>query len=239
MLGMPPAARMAGPVSAPTRGGNSMTRRSSRALAALSATLLMTLAVADVSANRLSVTNARFRIVWRSIEFRNAGFPGEARCPVTLEGSFHSSTMSKVADALIGHISRASVASASCTGGSATILQESLPWHVAYKGFRGTLPEITSVRLGLIGVWIVIRINSTLSLCLVRSTSASPVLGEAGVEIGGNFGVFRTQELTQIPEIAPNGAGECPTANARFESPANDGAITLLGTTTKIRLRLI
>jgi hypothetical protein len=64
------------------------------------------------------------RAIWDPMEF--IGPLGEsARCPLTLEGSFHARTIAKVAYALNGYITRAAVGvPASCTGSEATILQE-------------------------------------------------------------------------------------------------------------------
>jgi len=127
-----------------------MHTRSKLALAGLAATLLMAFAVNSASANHLSVSSQNFRLVWTALTFFGEGTGSTENtiiCPVTLEGSFHSSTLAKVIGALIGHVTRATVVGTSCTGGRATILQETLPWHVTYEGFSGTLPRITAVRL--------------------------------------------------------------------------------------------
>jgi len=114
-------------------------------VAVLGAALAMGLAVGSVSANRLSVSNRNFRITWTELMFTSGAT--SISCPLTLEGSFHYWTIAKVERALIGNISRASFGSASCPGGHATALQETLPWHVTYDGFRGVLPRITEIFL--------------------------------------------------------------------------------------------
>jgi len=126
-----------------------MRNRSKPLLAGLCATLLLAAAVGTASANHLSVNEQGHRMTWRAFQFVfSAG--STVTCEVTLEGSFHSRTMQKVANALIGHINRASVGT--CTGGSATVHRETLPWHEQYTSFTGSLPRITSVTYAFVGL---------------------------------------------------------------------------------------
>ena len=61
-----------------------------------------------------------------------------------------------------------------CASGSATLLTETLPWHVQYASFAGTLPNITAVRYNIIG--FARRIREIIGLtCLFRSTTAEPM----------------------------------------------------------------
>jgi len=205
-------------------------------LAVSAATLLLALAVTNASANRLSVSGKNLRIVYRSLEFtEEEAALGTVRCPVTLEGSFHSGTIAKVRGALIGHLSRASIgAASSCTGGDATVLSETLPWHIAYQSFSGTLPRISSVRLSLIGVAALIHIRQVFEFfCRVRTTVTNPANAEALVEAGGTATNLRPDEVTGIPLF------ECPSSTGHLAAPAGDGAITVLGSTTKIAITLI
>lgn len=215
--------------------------QSKRVLVGFTAALLMALVITNASANRLSLSNHNFRIAWRSLEFGEpgGGLPLE-RCPLTLEGSFHSNTIRKVENALIGHISRASVITASCTGGSATVLQERLPWHLTYQGFHGTLPRITAVRFLVIGLSLktgetIVGVNF---FCLMASTTESPFAGEAAIEAGGNISTFQPDAANGIP-VRGAGGGGCPVTSVNFSSPTGDGQVTLLGNTTRIRLTLI
>jgi hypothetical protein len=64
---------------------------------------------------------------------------------VSLEGSFHSATMRKSEGALIGAITRGIVKGDTCFAGRATLLQETLPWHVTYEAFDGRLPNIDNI----------------------------------------------------------------------------------------------
>jgi len=210
-------------------------------VASLAATFLMAVAVGSASANRLSISNPNFRVTYRSLEFTEAnGEIGTVKCPVTLEGSFHSGTIRKVEHALIGHVTRASVAAASsCTGGSATVLQETLPWHIQYMGFTGTLPIIQSVRLLLAGAAFKLHIRLLFEFfCLARTETNQPAGGEALVEGGGNLTNLTPDPNASIPLTSAGGSG-CPSTSGHFQAPGGDGVITLLGNTTKIRITLI
>jgi hypothetical protein len=132
-----------------------MRTRSKRILAALTASLLMGLVVHSASAGRLSLSDARFRVSWNRLVISDQEFGGEfgirQTCRVTLEGSFHSATIRKVPGALIGVISRGIIDSTNCRGTDepqrATILRETLPWHLTYESFGGILPNISKVSL--------------------------------------------------------------------------------------------
>lgn len=153
-------------------------------LAGLVAALAMATAVGGASANRLSVSHGNlFRVEWSSFE-ESAGGVSIMRCALTLEGSFHSTTIPKVRGLLIGNITHASIKNDPCSIGSATLLSETLPWHITYRGFSGTLPFITNVVLGLIGASLRLFFGGW---CLVRTTTEVPLetLLEEGVEEGG------------------------------------------------------
>jgi len=179
------------------------------ALATFAATVLMAVAVTDdAGAQLFSFSNWSFRVVFTAIEFTNPSGFGTVRCPVTMEGSFHSQTISKVEAALIGHVSRATMAEASCTSGPATIKQETLPWHIGYNGFRGILPSIKSVRLALVGFAFVIR-EPFGSICQARGDPEHESRGE---------GIIETGEITNIvPDEAPNiPITNCVSSSGRF-----------------------
>jgi len=210
-------------------------------LATLIATLLMGLVTITASANRLSVSNRNARVVYRSLEFTEAESSfGTVRCPVTLEGSFHSGTIRKATNALIGHITRASVGAASaCTGGSVTVLAETLPWHILYEGFTGTLPIIQSVRYSDVGVAVRLHIRILFEFfCLLRSEAGQPMNGEVNVEASGNTTNLTPEPNASIPLTSAGGSG-CPSTTGHFEAPAGDGVITLLGNTQSIKITLI
>ena len=56
---------------------------------------------------------------------------------------------SKGVGSLIGYITQAILRP--CATGTASILRETLPWHVRYAGFSGSLPNITSLTVHAIG----------------------------------------------------------------------------------------
>jgi hypothetical protein len=120
------------------------------ALIALTAALVVVIAASAASANRLTISERNFLIRWAPLTFASTA-GSSIRCSLTLDGSFHSSTISKVTGSLIGYINAGTIAGTSgngkeaiCTGGTATLLRETFPWHVQYDGFSGTLPRITS-----------------------------------------------------------------------------------------------
>jgi hypothetical protein len=175
-----------------------MRSRSKLLLAGAMAVLALSMGVSTASANRLSINERGVRITWARLSFI-AG-TNTVSCPVTLEGSFHSGTIRKVARALIGYISRAIVngTEGPCTGGTATVLSETLPWHIQYRAFTGALPRIRTVSLRLIGASFRVR-PAGLVACLARTTEAEPAQGEALVnEATGAVTGLRANEEASI-----------------------------------------
>jgi hypothetical protein len=207
-----------------------MRKRIGASLVALSATLTLALAVGSASANRLSYSSQLFRIIWTSLTFSESGGNFPISCPVTLEGSFHSRTMAKVTEALVAYINRAIVNNPGCTEGQATILSETLPWHVTFQGFSGTLPAITGVRHYLIGA--AFQIEPGLGIrCLARSTATSPAAGDATREAGGNITSLTPDSSLPIPVTGT----ACPSAGIFSGS----GGVFVQGTRERVRLNLI
>jgi hypothetical protein len=209
-----------------------MRKRRSWAIGCVAAALLL-LAVSTATATRLEFPKGErnFRVTWSSLEL-GTELGVWARCAVTLDGSFHSRTISKVAGALIGVVTRTTL-----TGCSATVLTETLPWHVAYGGFVGTLPTISSMTMSLASVSINVR---SLLTCLVRTTSTNPLklIAETAVwaeeleQPGGGyiFSSMRADERATIPL-----SGACTGLNGRV---AGRGTPTQLGSTAKVRMSL-
>lgn len=201
----------------------------------LMAMFILAIAVQTASANRISANEGRVRVAWSSLRL----IAGEAtiECPVTLEGSFHSATIRKVAGALVGHVSRASIRGANgagnCTGGNSSIYQESLPWHIQYLGFTGTLPRMSGVRLWLVGGRIRIDPVGLLPACNADATRENPSVGEILVEPNG-----LVTGLRSLSEFAiPLESGFCPFGGeARLEGT---GTVTRLGSAGNITIRLI
>jgi hypothetical protein len=208
-----------------------MRTRSKLLFTSLGAALLLSMAVGSASARDLSITNRAYRIVWRELRLGSTGGVN-IRCPVTIEGSFHSSTFHKTIHALIGHVTRATVVSRSCTGGTATVNQESLPWHVTYEGFSGILPRITLLFALLIGVKF--RVTVLGITCTAQTTTTNPAKGRIIInEATGAATELVPDETALIPLT---GAGCEFAGNGFFEGP---GRVTLLGNTTVITIRLI
>jgi hypothetical protein len=218
-----------------------MSARSKLVLAGLVAASMMGLAVGCVSANRLSLSNRLFRFTWEELDFTHEGGGSNPHvtCAVTLEGSFHSSTIRKVARALIGHVTRGIVKSESCTNGSVTILRESLPWHTTYESFRGTLPNITSVGIAI----HTITIQDMTTILGMRITCLYTDRGLAAEEVprADLAREIRTGEFTEITFngvirlTRVSGSTGCPPRMGFF----NAGEVLLLGNTTGITVTLI
>ncbi len=202
-----------------------MRNRSKLLLAGLCATFLLAAAVSTASANRLSVNEQNHRIVWSALQFvASAG--STVTCAVTLEGSFHSRTIAKVANALIGHVTRASVGT--CSGGSATAHTETLPWHEQYNSFVGPLPTIRSVTIGLVGARF--RIRNSIETCEAGTTQEEQGFGTIGLGTRG--------EATSIEAsgtIRLSGGFLCGFATGSFRG---SGSVTTAGGATII-VRLI
>jgi len=187
-----------------------MRNRSKLILSAFTSALILAGAVGTASANNLSINEQSFRTIWTPLVLSNGpGGGGEIQieCNVTLEGSFHSHTIAKVIGTLLGFITRAIVDHNSCNGGDAWALteeetgNETLPWHVTYEGFGGTLPNITSVRLlltthfssepGLFGITCLYSGNASGDVTLdARSGNASAVIPDDTIGLPKEEGSF-------------------------------------------------
>jgi len=208
-----------------------MHARSNLVLAGIAAALVMNLAVNAASANRLSISSHNTRLVWNPLVFTTgAGGESLVSCPVTLEGSIHSATISKVLGSLVGNVTRATIGEASCRGGRATISQASLPWHITYEGFAGTLPRITSITLLLRGV------NFTIEVFGVVCGYGRPEensRGIANVEAGGTITSLNSDTSIAIAKLT--GGILCPSTGG-FSGTAS---VMVQGTTTRLTVRLI
>jgi hypothetical protein len=197
--------------------------------AALTTAFVMALAVGTASANRLSYSTQGFRITWSQLTFSESGGGLPIRCPVTLEGSFHSTTLAKVRGALVAHISRAAIGA--CQEGNATVLSATLPWHVTYQSFTGNLPAITGVRHLLIGAAFAIEPGLGI-VCLARTSAEWPAAGDANREAGGNITSLSPDPSLPIPVTG----SLCPS----FGVFSGGGEVHVLGSTSaRVRLSLI
>jgi hypothetical protein len=189
--------------------------RSKLAIAALAATALMALAVSSASARRIATTEQNFLASWSAgspLNFEAAG--NNIRCPVTLDGSFHSRTLSKVCGQLVGYINQAIVANSACTNGHATALTETLPWHIRYFRFSGTLPIITLISIQLIGARFQIETAGG-TKCLPTTSAEHPAVGNINVT-QEELGALKATELVALPEftIPLSGGFACSLAGS-------------------------
>ncbi len=158
---------------------------------ALAVTMLWIVAAA-ASANRLAFRNELSTNLWRATwsEMTFSGGFGAGRCALTLEGAFHSLTIVKTRSSLVGTVTAATVSGCTFSG---TLLREGLPWHVQYEAFTGTLPNIGSVALKIIGFEFRIREPAFGITCLFRSTEATPLTDTLSREASG---VIRSTTLS-------------------------------------------
>ncbi len=209
-----------------------MRKHSKLLFAAVAATMLLSLAVGSASARNLRISNQNTRIVWSALRFIAGG--RTVTCHVTLEGSFVEATASKVVGSLLGRVTRAAVNT--CTGGSATVLTATLPWHIVYRGFTGTLPRITLVQVGLLGASFEVQPSGSLA-CLAATEANHPAVGNVVLEASGNGVVTELNALVEAEIPLRGGGGLCAFGGeGHFEG---NGTVTVLNSTTRITVTLI
>ena len=186
-------------------------------LATVGASVLLGALVSGASARNWSVSNQNLSAMWRSLEFALPG--ATTRCQLTVEGSLHTRTLPKIVGSLIGYITK--VILGPCTAGTASVLAETLPWHVRYSAFSGSLPEITSIIIHVVNASFRMREAGGIS-CLVRTSAAEPSVGT----------FHRNTANAAITEVGVSGeirtGAECFGVRGRFTS--DSGAVSLLGT---------
>lgn len=189
--------------------------------AIVGATMLLGALASAASARNLSTSNQTLRASFREVRFT---LPfGTVNCSITVEGSFHQRTQAKVAGSLVGYITRGDLGT--CSSGRVTVLRETLPWHIRYSSFSGTLPNITSLRANIIGVSF--RISDGIIFCLATTTAAQPAIVTFVREAGG---AVTTVELggTILTSCGSEGA---------FTS--DRGPVTVLNSASRITITLI
>jgi hypothetical protein len=193
-------------------------------LAIVGATILLGALVGAASARNFSVSNTNLRATFRSVEY-GGGF-GTARCDVTIEGSFHARAIPKVLRSLTGYITRA-IIQKPCAVGDATMLTATLPWHVTYAGFTGTLPNITAGLANVSGAAFQVIEPVFGFACLSRSTAESPETITFNREAGGAL-------------TTATAGGTIPTScglSGRISGTSS--TFTLLGATSRLTVTLI
>ncbi len=125
-------------------------------------------------------------------------------CDVRLLGEFHSTVMIKAWERLSGLIRHVEISE--CGGGIISILNESLPWHVKYESFTGSLPGISSVRFLLNRVAFLIQ--TPFGQCLGIAEAGDPFGAEADLS-SGNVTGFSADSDRRIPVEDLNEAITC------------------------------
>jgi hypothetical protein len=154
-----------------------MYARTRVAFGALVAVLALASAASSSSATRLTFNEGQFRSTWAALRITSGG--GTIVCAVTLEGTLHSHTITKVSGTLIGFVTKA-IAGHPCAMNGLWFLNgtevlpnmqttvNELPWHVKYEQFSGTLPRITSIRITIQGFAYLFELGLG-STCLYRT----------------------------------------------------------------------
>jgi hypothetical protein len=195
----------------------------------------LSIAVSVASARRIELSNQRFLEIWTLIRWEFAG-TATVECPLTLEGSYHSKTLSKVSGQLIGYITSAKIRGgrAECNGtGTSRVLTETLPWHVRYSRFVGTLPSITGIVIQVVGLSVSLDPESfLLPNCLLHTEPAHPNTFISEI-VGTQIRTVRADETQTIPI-----EGLCELGGSA--SFRGTGELFLQGsTTTRITDRLV
>lgn len=199
-------------------------------LAAIAAGCLLLAVGGPAGAGRLSLSNQSIR--WTFAEYANRNGEITISCELTLEGSFHSRTFAKVREALLGSITRATVRTP-CRGGwgDMRFLSETLPWHLRYAAFTGTLPRIASVAVDVTNwAWSYPGLSGD---CLYRSTVEAPARWIMNREAGGGITSVRADESIAVPRFA-GGILCAPSINY-----SGTGRMTLQGTANAVSVTLI
>jgi hypothetical protein len=225
-------------------------RNSSRLLLSCAlATVVLAAMVNAASARELAFSNQSIRAVWAPVFIIVPMSPAaEFRCLLTLEGSFHARTIGKAPGNLIGYITRA--IAGPCAGEGQMWVHNgterplggeapatSLPWHMKYQGFTGTLPSISEVRILLRGIRV------TAMWRLFGNEACLAVFGEPNEsiisewKIGAEGRVIAIQFLSQPLQKREVFREFSCQREIRLNSSAT--TITLLGTTTPISITLI
>jgi hypothetical protein len=191
-----------------------------RLLLILAAAGLLGALVSTASAGRLSLSSQTFRATFARTDFIG-GF-STVECAVTLEGSMHGRTFAKTGGRLLGYVTRASLSS--CTSGSATILTESLPWHLSYGGFFEPLPNIGAYQANMAGMRVQIR---------------EPAFGITCLASGGIVAaIFRRDVASALWRMELSGVSPT-TCGSEGSLLANSSSLTVLNSATRITLTLI
>ena len=194
-------------------------------LATVAATVLLGAVVGSASARNFSISTQFLSATFRRVTISTAF--GNIICEIVAEGSFHRRTTAKRVGSLVGYVTSAAFGASGCETGTATILRETLPWHIRYLGFAGTLPNISRIIANIVRSAVRVEPGAGIR-CLGVGTEANPTIV-----------TFNREVVTSVVTTATVG-GTVPTdcsVNGTFSSDA--APIFLLGTTNRLTLTLI
>jgi hypothetical protein len=206
--------------------------------------LTLAITVGAAAARRFELSSQRFLAIWTEPEaWEFAPTIVNAQCNVTMEGSFHSRTISKVSGSLIGYIYRA-IVQHPCSGAEIWFLNgtetlpggtrpNTLPWHLRYDSFTGTLPAITGVRFQIISHQFLFQVIGV--GCQWFTDATDPAYDIMTIGAAGEVTRLRADETIES-EIGGRleGAFACGRGNW-----AHSARIFVGGTTTRITVRLV
>ena len=190
------------------------------ALSTVIATVTLALIVSTANARIVDYSSSTYRITFSELEFVAGSVTNT--CAITLEGSLHARTMTKVLNSLMGYITRAEANNCRVV---TTLLTETLPWHVRYRGFSGNLPNITLLLIRA-------RANFQVATCLASAEfdarlTRTPSTGAlTGLSVPTNANLPLTGIL-------------CPAPRLGSLRSNRNGTITQLNSSTLITVTLI
>lgn len=201
-------------------------RPSKLLLVVMSVTSLVAVMTGSAVARQLELSERDLRATFPRWEISNAF--GTAKCELTLEMTMHERRITKTAELLIGFVTRAAITA--CAMGTANLQIETLPWHIRYESFTGTLPNITRLNTRVIGMAWNIREPIFGVMCLIRTSAGEPARLIFSREAGSVL-----TEATLGGEIASG--PECMGIRTRIAGTTN--SLTVLERVERVRLRLI
>jgi len=189
-------------------------------LAIVGATVLLGALVGAASAAKLSTSSMGLRAAFATVRF--AGGFGTTECAVTMEGSFDERSIQKNIGHLAGLVTRSVLGT--CSRGSATLLAATLPWHIRYASFSGTLPNITRVNATIAGIAFQIR---------------EPVFGLTCLASGGTQSLIFNREASGALTTAEIGGTSPSSCGVEGTFTGTSNAFTVLGAAARITITLI
>jgi hypothetical protein len=233
-----------------------MQRRTRIALTALGALLVLVAACSLATARRIEISDQTFLARWNAtapntyLTFRG-GFGISIECRATIKGSFHSRTISKVCGQLIGYVYRDPETTVihPCPNNdingeyfflngtevlATRTVPNTLPWHIRYLSFAGTLPAITGIKIAIIG--FAILASGAGFRCLYQSTEVLPFVGTMQIAANGDVTGFRVnEEESLIPLVSGEGLACSRTVTASGLAAWRNAAKS----TTLVKVRLV